>query len=345
MYTSSRQQFTLGELGGPEHRRFADSTEAALVGRCLLDSIEYLRTDLRWPGRFEQLKLAHAIRLVTTCLRAFPNQPVAERFEFLVAPAYRALRSSRKSEPPFYGDDFWDWASIVDALKVVADAYPRMADDENSQDDVNELYEAVKARARQGLTFRGRGEWFGPAVPAMVYYVLTKYRSEIQNDGGEVDAVLTTLKSQAMMRIVGDKFMRRSVSPEYHAWHYGQVLGVFGRIGTQWQHKEITKLKPLEKLERDDRVYALARVLQGALVANDKRTYAKALSMLFECQQLDRPLGSGVLGDNAKGSLNVLDVLWSTVGPKAKSSVGTMLDQLWARYKGASTIGIIVAVR
>ncbi len=55
---------TLRDINPAKYSWFTEKSPAALAGRCLLDALEYLRTDPKLPGRFRHVTNAHTIRLV-----------------------------------------------------------------------------------------------------------------------------------------------------------------------------------------------------------------------------------------------------------------------------------------
>jgi adenosylhomocysteine nucleosidase len=55
-------------------------------------------------------------------------------------------------------------------------------------------------------------------------------------------------------------------------------------------------------------------------------------------------LGSGILGDNVKGSLNVLEALWPELAANEKKRIGAMIDVLQQFRVAANTIGVVVAI-
>lgn len=92
------------------------------------------------------------------------------------------------------------------------------------------------------------------------------------------------------------------------------------------------------------RSYVLSRVLQGAHEIGDRDTEREATAMLYDCQDLDRPFGRGLVGDNIKGSLNALEALWPTLSAEDIGKVGAMVDALARAHSRENTVGILVAI-
>src|SRR5262249_12944959 len=93
-----------------------------------------------------------------------------------------------------------------------------------------------------------------------------------------------------------------------------------------------------------DRAYALARVVQGAQKIENETIKRKAIAELYQCQTLSRPVGQGLIADNVKGSLNVLEALWPALDNEHRKQLRSMLDALLRCYSRANTIGIVVAI-
>ena len=146
-----------------------------------------------------------------------------------------------------------------------------------------------------------------------------------------------------MTAVESGRYFGREVPLQQLLWHYGQVGAVFPDNATL-QLAELVKFSSFLPLEKSERVYALARVLQGAYAAKEKKTVDAALVDLYACQSIDRPLGYGIVGETVKGSLNVLDALWPNLPASDKLSIGTMIDALFYQYRKANTIGFVVAV-
>ena len=143
---------------------FKENSPKGLAGRCLADAIEYLRASPKLPGRFSHVVNAHCIRLVHRCLSdsnlgrtalipllAGPIEEICEQFD----------GGGRQVDPPYYGDDYWDWASVVNAFAEVKPT-SKTASKIISQ-ELNDLLNSVKQRIDEGLTFgNSKREWYGP---------------------------------------------------------------------------------------------------------------------------------------------------------------------------------------
>jgi nucleoside phosphorylase len=328
----------------PKYAWFRDNSNAALAGRCLLDVLEYLRADPKIPGRFRHVTNAHAIRLTHHCL----SDPELDRLRVLkrltpnIRETTRHLMSERNSNAPYFGDDFWDWAAVLLAFAEIKDL--GVIDDDELSRDVRLFYECVASHIEDGLTFSKPGvEWYGPATAALAHRALSAWRDLVK---GNIDPMLATLREQALEPITNGKYREREVSPHLVIWHYGQVIAEFPDAP---RAKELVKiigdLSPIKTtMEKTDQVYALARALQGANATNNAKAANSAITRLYECQNLDRPLGQGLVGENVKGSLNVLEALWPALAPDEKADVGAMVDNLLKAHIAANTVGVLVAI-
>ena len=336
--------FTLKELQEKaELKRFSDSTPAHLAGRCLLDALEFLRIDPKWSGRFGPLMNAHAIRLCWRRVNELKHDDVAVRIRHLVELTYDYLLQERDNSIPFYGEDFWDWAYILEAMLSVRHDFKTDLREKALSSDVRTFYSAVKDHLDGGLTLGKSGEWFGPAVPAAAYRLLTLARDYIK-DKAQLDASLTLLKEQALTPIVNKKYLGRPVEPSYHHWHFGQVVAEFPKEAVT-QYQELTELDKIKKLrESSERAYALARVLQGAVAVGDRETCQLALKMLYDCQTLSRPLGAGIVADEVKASLNILEAIWPSLNADDRNEINSMLDALLSAQRQSNRIGVLVAL-
>jgi nucleoside phosphorylase len=312
------------------------------AGRCLLDVIESLRVEPRGT-RFEQIELAHTLRMLVLCLRELGRHDVLERISHRVRDAASRIISNQVRTVPYYGEDFWDWAYIVLSLERVTSAYPQFEDLTNRmREEVNTLFEKTKQRVDRALAVERDNEWFGPAVPVAVYRALTDLSGYIE-DKRTLYEVLAKLKAQALGLITDGKYMGKGVKPDYHCWHYGQVVREFPNESTQ-QQGLIRDFSELEDKDVADRVYGLSRVLEGARAIKDKDTFDNALSWLYKCERHERLLGHGILSDTVKGSVNVLEALWPTVTKEHYKEINEMVDKLFERHRSENRIGILVAV-
>jgi nucleoside phosphorylase len=321
---------------------FEEKSSQALAGRCLLDAIEYLRTNQKLPGRFWHVVNAHCIRLVHRCLSdGAVNQPaMLHRLKSKIDQICELLSDNRQTDIPYYGDDFWDWASVVNAFSEVqtsSEAARKVFPNERDS-----LLRSAKEHVDGTLSIGQPGrEWFGPAVPALLHRVLRKF-VEDRPDG---EAILTRLKAQALSEVVDGKYQDREVPEPQVPWHYGQVVALFPQeaLAQVARIKDFNWLK--SHLEKHERVYALARVLQGAYACDDDKTAKTALRELYKDEDAARPLGQGLVGETVKGSLNVLEAIWPTLDAGDKAKVGQMVAALFYEYKKANTIGLLVCIK
>src|SRR5262245_12130896 len=122
MSLSQIKRFTLQDLRNVSDGSgnwFGEHTPAALAGRCLLDTVEYIRAQREATGLFMQVKNAHAIRLTAKCLSQQGGLDVPGllgQMKGYLKSACRDLLKSRKDPTPPYGDDFWDWASVMECF-------------------------------------------------------------------------------------------------------------------------------------------------------------------------------------------------------------------------------------
>jgi nucleoside phosphorylase len=324
-------------------KRFSDSTPAHLAGRCLLDALEFLRIDPKWSTRFGPLMNAHAMRLCWRCIKELKRKDVEERIRHLVELTYDYLDQERHNDIPFYGDDFWDWAYILEAMVTVRKDLKTVKRDSALSDDIRAFYTAVQEHLKNGLTLDNPGEWFGPAVPTAAHRLLTLARGYIQ-DKATLKKCLSQLKKQALIPIANNKYLDHKVQPSYHHWHQGQVITEF-KVPRATRLQALSRLDKITKLsDKVERAYAWARVLQGAIAVKDQKARRQALQMLYDCQNLSRPLGAGIVADQVKASLNVLEAIWPTLNADDFKEINSMLDALLAAQRGSNRIGILVAL-
>lgn len=345
MLSLSTHLFYLADLKNlkDENRCFGDSSVPYLAGRCILDALEYLRVDLKWPAQFGQLTNAHAMRLLLRYLSKLGRRDIQDRMKERFEYTYKQIRATRTSSPPFYGHDFWDWASILDALVCLGNAYPELCDKKAVvKQEINAFRREVKEKLSYGLTFDRKGEWFGPATAVAAYKILDNYKEYIEDDFRDI---LKELKNRALIPIEDGKYLSRTVLPHYYAWHYGQVVSCFSGDESKFQKEQVRDLHSIQELpEKCDQVYALARVIQGVHEIGDEETKSAALKMIYDCQELGRPFGTGLLADSVKGSLNVLEAIWPMLKMADFDDVNAMLDELLVLYKSVNTVGVVVAV-
>jgi nucleoside phosphorylase len=332
----------LQELDSANYNWFSEDSPPALAGRCLLDVLQYLRDIPRYPGRFRELTNAHAIRLTCHCLRSeqLDRKEHLERVKRTVIETLHELRRIRKSKAPLYGDDFWDWAAILEAFVEINSTFPGSMADEAITQELDSFYESVKVKVKTGLTVKSPGEWYGPATAAIAHRILTVFRSRLTHNDAKV---LDRLRKQALEPVVAGKYRGREVEPYQVLWHYGQVVAWFGHSGTTTQSARIKKLSSAGS-DPTGKSYALARVLQGALAVGDRPTVKKCVAELYKCQSPGRPLGQGLMGENVKGSLNVLEAVWPVLDAADKARIRPMIDALVGVRAKENTVGVVVAV-
>ncbi|HEV8068381.1 MAG TPA: hypothetical protein VGP76_11645 [Planctomycetaceae bacterium] len=338
---------------------FGEQSKKALAGRCLLDSVEYFLTHPKFPAQFRQVVNAHTIRLITVCLArqgGLDLSDLLDQISVRLSDSCKQVLGSRRDKFPFYGDDFWDWAVILECFLEVYHSGPRGAIHEKTLDGEFESFNTkVEQMLEKGLWKGGPNDWYGPATAAAAYRALQRW-SVIRNKDTEVDeGVLEELKRQSLQPI-GEKgeYRDKVVRHEQIVWHLGQVVAQFPtQTNSQWE--QMCKLLPdIDDFDsRSQQVYALARVLEGAherqRTAREARaqvneTFEAALTRLYDLEAPGRPLGEGIIGDNVKGSLNVLEGLWHSLDSKEKSGVREMLQALRDVHTGANTVAIVVAI-
>jgi nucleoside phosphorylase len=352
MLSRTPDQFSLSNLKDLDPAGlnwFSEKSPAALAGRCLLDALEYLRAVPPFSAEFREVTNAHAIRLVCQCLSDPDLQggKVLQRMKPHILRTCKQLREARKNEAPHYGDDFWDWAMVVEALIAVYTCFPN--EDGLTlaviTDELTAFHNNVEAKIAIGLTIPAnkKKEWYGPATAAAAHHLLNQNRNRL---GGRVgNHLLVKLKAQALQLIASGKYRKRNVTVCQTPWHYGQVVAEFPDDAKK-QAKEVNNFAWMEKTaNKDDRAYALARVLQGAAKIENNKSIRAAMKELYECEDQGRPLGQGLMADNVKGSLNVLEALWPMLKPDLKGRLQAMLDALIRTYLKANTIGILVAIK
>jgi len=343
MLTTARWLFTVEDLKELDDPSFGDVSLAHFAGRCLLDVLEYLRTDLGQRGRFHALLIAHALRLTIQCLSQIDaTGEHLSMFSRHIERNYRRLRDSRNDEAPFYGDDFWDWAYILDAFVAVKDNVPILRQEvgEALTIEAAEFTRAVEARIETGLSFDRPGEWFGPAVPAAVYRVMDRLFAP------DKQAQLPqALRAQALQPIGPDgRYMGKIVAPSYHHWHYGQVVAAFPN-DAQNLEAQISDLAPLDHLEGADRAYALSRVIQGLSKVGRACELTPALDKLFDLESRSRAFGTGLVADNVKASVNSLEAIWPLAPPEQKTTtLARMVDAIVTLQKRQNMVGVLVAI-
>lgn len=316
----------------------------SLVGRCLVDALEFLRIAPRLSTRFSVLLNAHAIRLSLGCFKDLNRTDVASRIQNDVLTAYDYIQVNGSENVPFFGDDFWDWAYVLEALVTVVEEFSDSRRREPLQQDLKAFYGEVQRCLDSGLAVGTPEEWFGPAIPTAAFRLLTRSKPYLEKERG-VEKCLKKLKSLALERMQDHMYRGRPVRPAYYHWHIGQVIAQFPKEARD----QVEQLLDFERTvtgltEPSDRAYALARVIQGASAVREETAFQKALSMLYECQTKTCPLGTGIVGYNVKASLNTLEALWPTLAEGDHVQINSMLDALLAARRRVKRIGILVAL-
>ena len=325
---------------------FGETSRTALAGRCLLDALQYLRAIPSFSAQFREVTNAHTIRLVCQCLADsdLQGRKFLKKIKPHVVQTCNQLRAARKNSVPHYGDDFWDWAVVLQAFLEVHESLPNAGGltDAKITEELVSFYENVESKMETGLTVPANKdkEWYGPATAAVAYHIIDRYRDRF---GAKVDGVIEKMREYALVQINAGEYAGRKVQPYQQAWHYGQVVAVFP-VDTRAQASFIADFSYLDNTSKAERIYALARVLQGAAKVADDRTVAAVIEELYGCEDQGRPLGQGLMGDNIKGSLNVLEALWPMLEPGQKRRIRTMVDTLMQAHLIANTVGIVVAI-
>jgi len=344
MLTTARWLFTVEDFKrlGQHEQAFGDASLSHFAGRCLLDVLEYLRADLGQTEKFQAVRTAHALRLSIQCLNQTDEGGRLSRFSRHIETNYRRLRSNRNREAPFYGEDFWDWAYVLDAFLVVRDAIPSLSQEVEDTLTIerDEFVRAVDAKTGMALSLGRPDEWFGPAVPAAVYRVLDRLAL-----AGERPELRETLREQALRPIDADgTYMGKAVAPGYYHWHYGQVLAMFPNEARALA-VTVADLGPLNHLGRADQAYALSRVIQGLSQSNQAPEWNTAVGLLMGIENQSRAFGTGLVGENVKGSVNALEAIWPLVSAEQKAqTVSRMVDSLLILQKRQNMVGVLVAL-
>jgi nucleoside phosphorylase len=344
MFTRKPELILLSDLKDPDNTDtnwFTEESPKGLAGRCLLDAMEYLHSAPKLPARFWHVVNAHAIRLVHRCLSdSNVNRPdVLERMKPHIEETCRQLLNGRQSSVPFYGDDFWDWASVVNTFAEVRTA--SASAERAAEREMDSFHKSVKQCVSAGLLVGDPNrEWYGPATAALAHRVLGK---SLDNPPG-LQKLLTELRSQALEPVVSGKYRGHEIPRRQELWHYGQVVALFSEDAKEQIERLADFSWSRDPIENAERVFVLARVLQGAYAADEQGTIDRALSQLYKAQNLNRPLGYGLMGDVVKGSLNVLDAVWPNLSSEDKGDIAQMVDALLAHYAKSNTVGFIVAI-
>ena len=347
----SNRPIAFGEITYlPEHAGFNGSDRGYLAGRCLLDALEFLRIDPKWSARFAQLVNAHAIRLCWLCLDDLKHDAFKKRIRGEIDEVRDSILEGSQTGVCVFGDDFWDWAYILEALLTVPTEPNDKRKAEAIKGHLQTFFDKVEDRVEGGLSVKSSGEWFGPATPTAAYRLLHGYGKQVGNRWA-VNRCLNRLKKQALQPILGGDnkytYLGRDVQPMYHHWHMGQVVAQFPKDSKKYE-KDLFDLDAIKKhvVEKSERAYALARVYQGAAALKEDDICGRVIDMLCEeCENFRRPLGTGMMADQMKASLNVLEALWPTLNETDHNKVRLMLDSLLGAHRRANRVGILVAIK
>jgi hypothetical protein len=317
---------------------FDEDSPRALAGRCLLDALEYLRTAAKLAASDWHRVNATTIRLVHHCLTdaALNRIDVLDRVAAEIELICAQLLAGRRYRIPFYGNDFLDWTSVVDALCEVQTISPSASN--IATRELEQFRRSVQIRLPGGLSIGDPDrESYGPATAARAYDLLNRR-------AGVFDPLLRNeLQTQALQKIDHGRYRGREIPRWQLYWHYGQVVNEFQR-GAAEQASQLADFSWLSApIGSSDRALVLARILQGACAVKDRRTITTAIDELYRCQIPSRPLGQGLLGGTVEGSLDVLQALWPQLDGQDKAGIGAMLDALLFLHAKANTIGFVVS--
>ncbi|WP_257166513.1 hypothetical protein [Bradyrhizobium sp. SRS-191] len=317
---------------------FDDNSPRALAGRCLVDALEYLLKTPKFPAKDWHVVNANAARIVHQCLTdpALARRDILDRVTRHIEEICACIVASRQYRIPFYGDDFWDWASVVDAFCELQSVSATAA--QVAKRELDQFRRTVHIRMPSGLAVGDPDqEWFGPGVATRAHHLLDTRAAGFDPD------LRHELQAQALERIDRGRYRGRQVSPWQLSWHYGQVVGEFQRAASE-QAAELADFAWLAvPLDTGKRALVLARILQGAGAIKDRRTVLQTLEELHRCETPGRPLGQGVIGASIEASLDVLEALWQQLDERDKANINAMLDALRFLHAKANTIGFVVS--
>ncbi len=340
-----KKRISLSDFSGEYPRSYRKLSLPHIAGCCLIDALEFLRTDPRWPSRFSSLTIAHAVRLTWTCLGDLKNRKVDACFKERIGLAGALLLDNSNEMIPHFGYDFWDWAYILEAITTTRDELKS----ERARDldyDLRQFYREVRQRLDlpQGLSLSlgTSKEWYGPATYSAAYRLIEQETASLQSET-DFHEVLGKLKERSLRLVADQKLAGMKTYPHFLEWHYGQVVAQFPRDAGA-QNDLIKVSASLTDLEEEQQVYALARILQGSAAMGDARNFNEALIHLNKCRNLDRPFGTGVFGDDVKASLNVLEGIWANIKEQERGIINAMLDEYLSTIKRANQIGVLVAI-
>ena len=203
---------------------FDEDSPRALAGRCLLDALEYLRTAAKFAASDWHGVNATTIRLVHHCLTdaALNRIDVLDRVAAEIEATCAQLLAGRQYRIPFYGNDFLDWVSVVDALCEVQTLSPTAST--IATRELEQFRRSVQIRLPGGLSIGDADrECYGPATAARVHDLLNRRADAF-------DPLLRgELQTQALQKIEHGRYRGREIPRWRLCWHYGQVVNEFQR--------------------------------------------------------------------------------------------------------------------
>ena len=307
----------------------------------MLDGIEFLALDHTEVDDHGVVTCAHAVRLCWSYGTA--GKPAVEDYlRPLIDETVKYIRDQRNSDVPFFGDDFWDWSYVLDALYTGWKANPASGLRDWLRKELQIFFEEVVKRSSTGPFVTKpqdmKDEWYGPAIPTAVYRLLTETEADFplnEFGGVNVSQCRAVLKQLALQPVIGKQYLGRTVKPDYLHWHLGQVAAQFPSEFRAQGTASTAALSNLEDFEDKEphRAYALARVIQGSFALNDTKTVGRAQVMLQECERDGRSFGIGQVSSFVKASLNALEGLWPSLNQSERDEASRMVDTLirWRR--------------
>lgn len=320
--------------------QFEAQLPGALAGRCLVDGFEFLTLDDSERDDFEYgvVVNAHAIRLCWSYARELKNQAAVDFLQKYIGDAFSRINKQRNKAAPFFGEDFWDWAYVLDAQVTARIEGQETMTGVNVEDEINLLYEEVARRlgVGRGPFVHDEKEWYGPAIPTAVYRVLNRAKQLSgftfdKNVSIAISVCLQQLEAMAREPIQGGKYRNRDFKAAYFHWHIGQVAEAFpdAVLSDPTAMKALFDLGSMKMLPEPARSYALARALQGATALGKKDDSSAIIETLCrDSENQKRRFGKGLIGENVKASLNVLEGLWPSLGERDLKIAAKMLDAI-----------------
>jgi hypothetical protein len=247
---------------------FSEHSNRALAGRCLLDVLEYLRAHPKFPGEFRQLVNSHVIRLLAICLPEITDVGKDQGYDRITAQLIRSckdLLASRRRAVPRYGDDFWDWAQMLECFIEVNRLLPSgPISDLKLTQELTTFEEEIEQHLSRGLRLKQNDEWYGPAMAVAALKVLERWRAtpHVVKPG-----LIKKLESLAQEPISSrNQYRLHRIPPQYVAWHLGQVVAAFPEQSKPRWRSMLRRKTDIDALTSPaQRLYALARFIQGPL--------------------------------------------------------------------------------